>query len=153
VKTTRISVSIIFVCALGLGLVHATSRGRHLKGTILAYDPIFHSVKQVSFVKNLEVTIADLGSSKGPQKLVKVVFEGFGEQQVSQDVLDGERPFQVRAVRDESCDEAHPRVASHLEQPVQGSGTFVLNPTHRSLSLGEVEYLACYRVEVPAAGH
>jgi len=152
VKTSRVSIALIVVCVLGLTPVHATEGRQYLKRSIIASDPIFHCVKQVSSVKNLEVTVVDVGRSKGPQMLVKVVFEGFGGRQVNQDVLEGEKPFKDRAIRDVSCDEAHPRVASQLapEQTSQGSGTFVLNQTHRSIPLGPMENLVCSPVEAPA---
>jgi hypothetical protein len=147
----RKSIPVIAMLVLGFLPMHAFGKGRNLKGIIVAYDPTYHGLKQASFVKNLEVTIADLGEN--PHRLVKVVFEGFGQQQISQDVLDGEKPFHARAVRDKSCDEAHPRVLSQSDsQLFQGSGAFLLNQAHRAVPLGSVENLACYRVEVAAAG-
>jgi hypothetical protein len=152
-KNARQFIPVIALFVLGLPTIYALGRSRNLRGTIIAYDPMYHGLKQASFVKNLEETVADLGSAGNPQPLVKVVFEGFGKSQLSQDVLDGEKPFQGRAVRDKSCDEAHPRILSQAEseQALQGSGTFLLNQTHRATPLGPVESLVCYRVEVPAA--
>ena len=114
-KNARQFIPVIALFVLGLPTIYALGRSRNLRGTIIAYDPMYHGLKQASFVKNLEVTVADLGSAGNPQPLVKVVFEGFGKSQLSQDVLDGEKPFQGRAVRDKSCDEAHPRILSQAE--------------------------------------
>jgi hypothetical protein len=148
---TRQFIAVMAVCVFGLPAIHALGRGRNLKGTIVAYDPIFHAMKQASFVKNLEVTIIDLGTTGHPKRIVKVIFEGFGKSQLSQDVLDGEKLFEGRAVRDKSCDETHPRILGQIEpeQAFQGSGTFLLNRAHIAMSLGVVENLACYRVEIP----
>jgi hypothetical protein len=154
-KNARQFIPVIALFVLGLSTIYALGRSRNLRGTIIAYDPMYHVLKQASFVKNLEVTVADLGSTGNPQQLVKVVFEGFGKSQLSQDVLNGEKPFQVHAVRDKSCDEAHPRILSQAEseQAFQGSGTFLLNQVHRTTPLGPVENLVCYRVKLPAEEH
>jgi hypothetical protein len=55
-----------FICAfvavfLLISTVMGSGKGRKFSGTIVAYDPSYHSLKQPSFVKNLEVTIADVG--------------------------------------------------------------------------------------------
>lgn len=145
-------IAIAALCALAVSTVHALSRGRNLKGTIVAYDPMYHGLKQASFVKNLEVTIAELGNAESSPRFVKIVFEGFGQRQLSQDILAGEKPFHVRAMRDKSCDEAHPRILSQAEsgQALQASGAFLLNETHDAKEFSSVENLACYRVDVPA---
>jgi hypothetical protein len=152
-KNTQLLARLIALSLLCLPASYALGKSRNLRGTIIAYDPLFHGLKHPSFVKNLEVTVADLRSGGKPQQLVKVVFEGFGKSQLSQDILDGEKSFQVRAVRDTSCDEAHPRILSQLESDFQGSGTFVLNSAHRTTSLESVENLECYRVQVPEEKH
>lgn len=125
----------------------ASGKERHYKGMIVAYDPSYHSLKQASFVKNLEVTIADVGRRESNQRFVKLIFEGFGTQQVAEDVLAGQAPFSVQAIRDKSCDEGHPQTTNSTDS-FQGSGTFVLNETHRNQSLGGISYLECYRVQV-----
>ena len=125
----------------------ASGKERHFKGTIVAYDPIYHSLKQASFVKNLEVTIADVGRKPDNEKFIKLIFEGFGTQQVADDVLGGHTLFSVQAVRDTSCDENHPHILREVDS-FQGSGAFLLNETHRAQSLGEITGLECYRVQV-----
>lgn len=119
----------------------------NFKGTIVAYDPVYHGLKQPSFVRNLEVTIADVTRKRGHRRLVKLIFEGFGAQQVPDDVLEGRTHFNVRAIRDASCDEDHPRVLSEVD-PFQGSGAFLLNQTHRVQGLDGISHLDCYRVRV-----
>ena len=141
-----------FICAvvalfLIISVAVASARKRNLKGTIIAYDPVHHSLKQPSFVKNLEVTIADIGRTPSDHSFIKLTFEGFGTQQVADDVLAGRTPFRVRAIRDTSCDEDHPHVLSDMNS-FQGSGTFLLNETHRMQSLDGISRLECYRVQV-----
>ena len=131
----------------------AMPAGKHaFKATIVAYDPTYHNLKQASFVKNLEVTIAEArGNSKSPA-FIKVIFEGFGKQQVSDDILQGRISLVIHGVRDKSCDEDHPHVLPELDG-FQGSGTFVLNQAHRSQSFDAVYHLQCYRVKVGKSAH
>jgi hypothetical protein len=141
-----------FICTvIGLFLlistVMASGKGRNFRGIIVAYDPSYHSLKQASFVKNLEVTIADVGRKPSNQAFIKLIFEGFGTQQVADDVLGGRTPFNVRAVRDTSCDEAHPRLLSKVDS-FEGSGAFLLNQAHQTQSLDAISRLECYRVRV-----
>lgn len=156
-KHIRWYVPMLLSFSICLPAIYALGRTQSLKGTLVAYDPLYHGLKQASFVKNLEVTVADVGST-GKERFVKVVFEGFGDRQLSDDVLNGEKPFAVRGVRDKTCDEAHPRVLREADweadsTTLQGSGTFLLNKTHRTKSLGPMENLECYRVEVPSVRH
>jgi len=125
----------------------ASGRVRNFRGTIVAFDPSYHSLKQASFVKNIEVTIAEVGGKRSNQTFIKVIFEGFGTQQVADDVLSGRTPFSVRAVRDTSCDEAHPHLLSKADS-FEGSGAFLLNQTHQTQSLDAISRLECYRVSV-----
>jgi hypothetical protein len=127
--------------------VMASEKRRNFRGIIVAYDPSYHSLKQPSFVKNLEITIADVGRKPSSQIFIKLVFEGFGTQQVADDVLGGRTPFSVRAVRDTSCDEAHPHLLSKVDS-FEGSGAFLLNQTHQTQSLEAISRLKCYRVRV-----
>ena len=136
-----IAVPLLFSTAMSSG------KGHKFKGTIVAYDPSYHSLKQSSFVKNLEITIADVGRRPSNPKFIKLIFEGFGSQQVADEALDGRTPFSVRAVRDTSCDEAHPRLLSKADL-FEGSGAFILNQTHQTQSFGTISRLECYRVSV-----
>ena len=137
-------VVVIFSC---VSAVMASGKGRNFKGTIVAYDPSYHSLKQSSFVKNLEVTIADVGRKPSNQAFIKLIFEGFGTQQVADDILSGRIPFTVRAVRYTSCDEAHPHLLSKVDS-FEGSGAFLLNQAHQTQSLDAISRLECYRVRV-----
>ena len=125
----------------------ASEKERHFKGAIIAYDPSYHSLKHPSLVKNLEVTIADVGRKASDQVFIKLIFEGFGTQQLADDVLSGRTPFNIRAVRDSSCDENHPHLLYEVDS-FQGSGTFLLNEAHRAQSLEAISRLECYRVRV-----
>jgi hypothetical protein len=141
-----------FICSsvavlLLISAAVASGNGRALIGTVVAYDPTFHTLKQPSFVKNLEVTIADVGKKPSTPKFIKLIFEGFGTQQVTDDVLGGRTPFNVRAIRDKSCDEVHPHVLSKVDS-FEGSGTFLLNQAHQIKSLDAISHLECYRVQV-----
>jgi len=127
---------------------YGTARLHQLQGTIVAYDPTYHSLKQPSFVKNLEVTVADVGKTRDHPAFVKLVFEGFGREQVAENVLSGKIPFKTQAVRDTSCDEGHPHVLSDDVDSFQGSGAFILNQSHRTEQLNGVSHLDCYRVRV-----
>jgi hypothetical protein len=53
----------VVVAFLLISTVMASGRGRNFRGTIVAFDPSYHSLKQASFVKNLEVTIARSASA------------------------------------------------------------------------------------------
>ena len=125
----------------------ASPKRREFKGTIVAYDPSYHSLKQASFVKNLEVTIADVGAKPSDRTFVKLIFEGFGTQQVADDVLKGRTPFNVQAIRNTSCDEGHPHVLTDVNS-FQGSGTFLLNETYQAKTIEGISSLECYRVSV-----
>jgi hypothetical protein len=125
----------------------AAGKGHNFKGTIVAFDPSYHGLKQASLVKNLEVTVADVGGKPSNQTFIKLIFEGFGTQQVADDVLSGRTPFSVRAVRDTSCDEAHPHLLSKTDS-FEGSGAFLLNQTHQTQSFDAISRLECYRVQV-----
>jgi hypothetical protein len=127
--------------------LRASGKERELRGTIVAYDPSYHVLKQVSFVRNLEVTIAKVGRKRRNQTFVKLIFESFGTQQVAHDVLAGRTPFSVRAVRDRSCDEGPPQLLAKGED-FQRSGSFLLNEEHQSESLEGISSLPCYRVRV-----
>ncbi len=98
-------------------------------------------------MKNIEVTVADLGTGDAHKRFVKLIFEGFGIEQVAPDVLNGKVPFTVITVRDTSCDEPHPR---WLTEPnsFEGSGPFLLNESHKDLPVDPVSGLECYRVRV-----
>jgi hypothetical protein len=133
------------ILILLVSMVMASGKGRNFRGIIVAYDPSYHSLKQPSFVRNLEVTIADVGRKPSDHTFIKLIFEGFGTQQVADDVLGGRTPFSVRAVRDASCDETHPHVLSKIDS-FEGSGAFLLNQTHQMQSLDEISRLECYRV-------
>jgi hypothetical protein len=130
-----------------ISTVMASGKTRAFRGTIVAFDPSYHSLKQASFVKNIEVTIADVGGKPGNQTFVKLIFEGFGTEQVPDDVLSGQTPFSLRAVRDKSCDEAHPHLVSKVD-PFEGSGAFLLNQTHQTQSLDMISHLDCYRAQI-----
>jgi hypothetical protein len=141
--------SLVVGCLAGCVLAaYGTGRAYHLQGTIVAYDPTYHSLKQASFVKNLEVTVADVGKTRDHPAFVKLVFEGFGREQVAEDVLSGKRSFKIQAVRDTSCDEGHPHVLSDDVDSFQGSGAFILNQSHRTEPLNGVSHLECYRTNV-----
>jgi len=144
-KYFRAPIRMFVLWVLCFSPVFATAT-REMRGTIIAYDPTYHSLKQPSFVKNLEVTIAEVGKT-GNQTFVKIVFEGFGSQQLADVVLKGQKQFKVRGVRDTSCDEDHPRVLAE-DNSFQGSGTFVLNQVHRTELLKGISRLECYRVQV-----
>jgi hypothetical protein len=137
----------VIAAFLLISTVMASGKGRNFRGTIVAFDPSYHSLKQASFVKNLEVTIADVGGKPSKQTFIKLIFEGFGTQQVADDVLSGRTPFSVRAVRDRSCDEAHPHLLSKPDS-FEGSGAFLLNQAHQTQSLDAISRLECYRVHV-----
>ena len=137
----------VIVLFLLVSTVMASEKGRDFRGTIVAYDPSYHSLKQPSFVKNLEVTIADVGRKPSSQTFIKLIFEGFGIQQVADDVLNGRTPFNVRAVRDKSCDEPHPRLLNKVAS-FEGSGAFLLNQSYQTQSLDAISHLECYRVSV-----
>jgi len=137
----------VVVAFLLISTVMASGKGRNFRGTIVAFDPSYHSLKQASFVKNLEVTIADVGGKSSNQTFIKLIFEGFGTHQVADDVLSGRTPFNVRAARDTSCDEAHPHLLSKADS-FEGSGAFLLNQTHQTQSLDAISRLECYRVSV-----
>jgi hypothetical protein len=152
VQKAKMKKFLTFICiVVGLSLfvptATASGKGRHFKGTIVAYDPGYHSLKQPSFVRNLEVTIADVGRKGSDPTFIKLIFEGFGTQQVAHDVLRGRKPFSVRGTRDTSCDEDHPRLLSEVDS-FQGSGTFLLNETHRTQSLDGIAHLKCYRIRI-----
>jgi hypothetical protein len=147
VKNVQKLVFALIATFLMISTVVASGKGRSLKGTIVAFDPSYHSLKQASFAKNLEVTVADVGGKQSNQIFIKLIFEGFGTQQVANDVLSGRAPFSVRAVRDASCDEAHPHLLSKADS-LEGSGTFLLNQTHQTQSLAAISHLECYRVQV-----
>jgi hypothetical protein len=141
-----------FICTviavfLLISSVMASGKRHSFRGTIVAYDPSYHSLKQPSFVKNLEVTIAGVGRGPSNQTFIKLIFEGFGPQQVEDDVLSGRTPFSVRAVRDKSCDEGHPHLLSKVDS-FEGSGAFLLNQTHQNQSLDTISRLDCYRAQV-----
>jgi hypothetical protein len=136
-------VSLFLLASTGM----ASGKDRHFKGTIVAYDPTYHSLKQASFVKNLEVTIADVGKKPSNQIFIKLIFEAFGTQQVADDVLGGRAPFSVRAIRDTSCDEVHPHLISKADS-FQGSEAFLLNQEHQTQSWEGISHLECYRVRV-----
>ncbi|HET6933108.1 MAG TPA: hypothetical protein VFI45_22475 [Candidatus Acidoferrum sp.] len=137
----------VIAAFLLISTVMASGKWRDFRGTIVAFDPSYHSLKQASFVKNLEVTIADVGGKPSNQIFIKLIFEGFGTEQVADDVLSGRTAFRVRAVRDTSCDEAHPRLLTKAES-FEGSGAFLLNQTHQTQSLDAISALECYRVQV-----
>lgn len=146
-KNVQKLVFAVIAAFLLISTVMALGKWRNFKGTIVAFDPSYHSLKQASFVKNLEVTIADVGGKPSNQTFIKLVFEGFGTQQVADDVLSGRTPFSVRAVRDTSCDEAHPHLLSKADS-FEGSGAFLLNQAHQTQSSGAISRLECYRVSV-----
>jgi hypothetical protein len=137
----------VIAAFLLISTVMASGKARNFKGSIVAFDPSYHSLKQASFVKNLEVTIADVGGKPSNQTFIKLIFEGFGTQQVADDVLSGRKPFSVRAVRDTSCDEAHFHLLSKADS-FAGSGAFLLNQAHQTQSLDAISRLECYRVSV-----
>jgi hypothetical protein len=146
-KNVQRSISAVIATFLLISVVMASGKGRNLKGTIIAFDPSYHGLKQASFVKNLEVTIADVGGKPSNQTFIKLIFEGFGTKQVADDVLSGRTPFSVRAVRDASCDEGHPHLLSKPDS-FEGSGAFLLNQTYQTQSLDAISRLECYRVQV-----
>jgi len=54
-----------FICAfiavfLLISTVMGSGKGRKFSGTIVAYDPSYHSLKQPSFVKNLESSLSQM---------------------------------------------------------------------------------------------
>ena len=143
-RTSLLTIAIMILCipiAFGLG------KTQKMRGTIVAFDPVYHGVKQPSFVKNLEVTIADVGKGDAHNSFVMLIFEGFGTQQLANDVLNGKMSFTVKAVRDTSCDERHPRWVTDPNS-FEGSGPFLLNESHKSLSVDSISNLECYRVRV-----
>jgi hypothetical protein len=142
----KLMCTVIALCLL-VPNVTASGKRRDLRGTIIAYDPSYHALKQPSFVKNLEVTIAEVGRKPSNQTFVKRIFEGFGTQQVADDILAGRAAFSVRAVRDTSCDEGHPQLLGKGDS-FQRSGAFLLNEGHQTESLEGISSLACYRVQV-----
>jgi hypothetical protein len=146
-KIWRVLLLILAVLVFCIPNARGLGKSRKMRGVVVACDPVYHGLKQPSFVKNLEVTVADVGTSDVHKHFVKVIFEGFGNEQVATDVLNGQMPFAVRAVRDTSCDEPKPR---WLTEPnsFDGSGPFVLNDSHKTLSVDSISGLECYRVRV-----
>lgn len=146
-KNVQKFICVFIVVFLLISTVMGSGKGRKFSGTIVAYDPSYHSLKQPSFVKNLEVTVADVGRKTSNPTFIKLIFEGFGTQQVADEALNGRMPFSVRAVRDTSCDEAHPHLLSKADS-FEGSGAFLLNQTHQTQSFDTISRLECYRVSV-----
>lgn len=146
-KTSRMLLLIIALLLVCIPVAHGFGKSQKMRGVIVAYDPVYHGLKQPSFVKNIEVAVADVGTDDANERFVKLIFEGFGTKQVTDDVLNGKVPFTVRTIRDTSCDEPHPR---WLTEPnsFEGSGPFLLNETHKALPVDSVSGLACYRVHV-----
>ncbi len=145
-NVTKLIFGVIAVFLL-IPTVRASGKGRNFRGTIVAFDPTYHSLKRASLVKNLEVTIADVSGKPSTQIFIKLIFEGFGTQQVADDVLSGRMPFRVRAVRDTSCDEVHPHLLTKADS-FEGSGAFLLNQTHQTQSFEAISRLECYRVQI-----
>jgi hypothetical protein len=133
------------ILMVGISTALCAAQARHLRGTIIAYDPAYHTLKQSSFVKNREVVIAETRPEGKKKSFVKLVFESFGPTQVNQDVLEGLKAYDVRVVRDTSCDEAHPRLVNKFDLN-QGSGIFLINSSHVIGPLPQIENLLCFRV-------
>lgn len=123
------------------------AKARHIHGTVVAYDPAYHILKESSFVRNLEVVIVELSPAGKSPSFIKVVFEGFGPTQIEQDVLDGVKPLDTWAVRDGTCDEARPRLVTKFNLLGNGSGTFLMNSSRVKGQPPQIDRLRCFRVK------
>jgi hypothetical protein len=137
---------------IGVSTPFCLAKTHRLRGTIIAYDPAYHTFKQSSFVKNLEVAIVELSSRGKKKSFIKVVFEDFGPTQVDQDVLEGTKLLDVRGVRDTKCDEAHPHLVTRFDVST-GSGSFLMNSSRATEPLPRIDSLPCFHVIRPSGEH
>jgi len=131
-----------------LAAAPCAAQTRCLHGTVIAYDPVYHSIKQASFVRNREVVIAEIQGPGKHKSYVKVVIESFGQRQLEDRQLEGEQTIDVSGVRDRKCDEGRPEFVTEIEVG-SGSGKYMLNRANATSAPPRIEQLRCYRVTKP----
>ena len=125
---------------LGLGLT-CLAKTPSFSGKIVAYDLIAHNAKAGGFVENREVVILDVPTEK--KKYVKIMFQGYGTQQVEEKYFAGDAALTVRAFRDKACDEKSPSIVKEMSAD-QKTGMYVLSDAYKTSPPPKLKNLECY---------
>lgn len=110
-----------------------------LTGKIVAYNPLLHAAKSATFGSNREEVILQTTEKT---KYIKLVFVGFGTTQIDQKYFDGTQPLTAHGLRDKSCDDKSPAIASQINV-TERAGTYLLTDAFKN-SPPKIKSLECY---------
>jgi hypothetical protein len=155
----RASASVIVILVLSSAAV-SQARSRKFTGQIFAYSPWEHLLKVPSFTQNQEIVIFRL---RNRPIFVKLVFVGFGQEQLDEKYIDGSVTIAVRGRRDVSCDENAPQFFASYEPLVTNDEAakpnaikdipikhkYKIASTFSKSNIPPIDHLDCYAVESP----
>lgn len=137
---TRVKQALLMTVAVAaFPLAGVAKKPPTLTGKIVAYNPLLHAAKSATYGSNREEIILETAEKT---KYIKVVFVGFGTTQIDQKYFDGTQPLTAHALRDKSCDDKSPAIASQVTV-TERAGTYLLTDAFKN-SPPKIKSLECY---------